>query len=300
MATREAYYSGQSTFNVQIPSIYSVELASYCNYRCDFCPRGQYPDAFINFGLAETISERDLGGSRFIEFQLTGEPTFHKRFNELVALFKGKVLVGTSTNGSNVVRALEGLLMLDYITISVDSVSNYEQVRLGGKSGLFFRNLQILLEAKGDNPFPRIDLQLIEFERFEMQKMLLQEWLYVRGLTHTCTIRTVPESFSTISGKAVMQPKRELCLNPWLSVVVQVDGDVVPCCLSFGKEIVYGNLNEQSLEEIWHTSPRLAQMRDEHMNNQLPSPCDRCYMRSPCLLHDELIWEAMKDKVLGG
>jgi MoaA/NifB/PqqE/SkfB family radical SAM enzyme len=97
MAERKAYYSrpGEtqtSTYNVRLPSIYSVEVTSACNYGCDFCPRGQRPDTFLDYELAQLIAERDLGGSNFIEFQLAGEPTLHKRFSDIALLFKGKVL----------------------------------------------------------------------------------------------------------------------------------------------------------------------------------------------------------------
>ena len=170
MTERVAYYAQpgkemQSSFNVRLPEIYQIEITNSCNFACDFCPRDlpgiRRPDTFLDLDLEALIAERDLGGSYFVEFQLAGEPTLHKQFNEIIALYKGKVLTGMSTNGSSVHGCLPGLLNLDYLTISIDSVEKYEEVRPGGKWDRLVRNIDMLLDAKGDKPFPNIDLQLI-------------------------------------------------------------------------------------------------------------------------------------------
>ena len=305
MTVREAYYSqpgsglGYSTFNSRLPSIYSVEIASYCSLSCEFCPRGQYPDQFIDIGLAQTIAERDLKGSEFIEFQLTGEPTLHPKFNEIVDLFSGRVFLGTSTNGNSMHKALPGLLKLNYITVSVDSVTNYENVRKGGKWSRLESGLRALLEAKGDNRYPKIDLQFIELDKSTLHEAwLMKELVHSWGYERRCTIRTIPDCFAAVQDRMPMRPKKELCLDPWLSCVVQADGDVVPCCFAFSKQVCYGNLNHQSLEEIWHTSPALMKLREEHLTDQLTGACAKCYMRSPVLLHKELMWQAIKRDVL--
>jgi radical SAM protein with 4Fe4S-binding SPASM domain len=295
---RKDYYNEALTFAPRLPSIYAVELASYCQLKCNFCPRGQYADTYIDPKLVETIVERDLSGSRFIEFQQTGEPTLHKQFNELVDLFHGKVLMGTSTNGNSMLKCIPGLLKLNYITVSIDSVTNYERVRRGGRWTRVVRGLHDLINAKGDARFPKIDLQLIEFPGYQEQAKLLADLVDNFHWTGKVTIRTVPESFAGMFDGGPKLNKRELCLNPWLSVNIQADGDVVPCCLMFGKQIVYGNVKKQSLEEIWNTSPVVVEMREKHLSGDLPHPCASCRMRSPCLFHDDLIWSAIKSEVL--
>jgi radical SAM protein with 4Fe4S-binding SPASM domain len=304
MAEREAYYSrpgeeGTSTYNVRVPSIYSVEVTSACNYGCDFCPRGQRPDTFLDVHLARTISERDLAGSNFIEFQLAGEPTLHKKFSEIALMFKGKVLTGMSTNGSSVHGCLEGLLSLDYLTISIDRVGiEHEIVRPGAKWDRLVRNIDLLVEAKGGSLTPAIDLQMIEFPGVAEHLDKLRELCLERGWDKSVVIRTVPDSFLSVTREHKHYARKELCLDPWLSVVVQADGDVTSCCFGFGKETIYGSLREQSLEEIWATSPELAKMREEQMSRNYRPMCASCYMRSPAMLHQDLAWSAFKKRVI--
>lgn len=307
MAERTAYYSDpgkemQSSFNVRLPEIYQIELTNACNLSCDFCPRDlpgiRREDTFLDIDLAATIAERDLGGSYFVEFQLAGEPTLHKQFNEIIKLFKGKVLTGLSTNGSSVHGCVEGLLTLDYLTISIDSVEEYEKVRPGGKWDRLVRNIDMLLEAKGEALFPHIDLQLIEFPGVERQRELLLELCEQRGWGKHTVVRTIPDCFLSITREMKQSRRKELCLNPWMSVSVQADGDCSSCCFSFGKEIVYGNLKHQSLQEIWETSEELKKFREEHLTKQYRPLCARCYMRSPVLLHWELYQGIVKERLL--
>ena len=307
MAERVAYYADpgkemKSTFNVRLPEIYQIELTNACNFTCDFCPRDlpaiRREDTFLDFDLAALIAERDLGGSYFTEFQLAGEPTLHKHFNEIIKLYKGKVLTGLSTNGSSVHGCIPGLLALDYLTISIDSVEKYEEVRPGGKWDRLVRNIDMLLNAKGEAKFPHIDLQLIEFSGVERQRELLLELCDQRGWGKHTVVRTIPDCFLSITREMKESRRKELCTNPWMSVSIQADGDVSSCCFSFGKEIVYGNLKNQSLAEIWETSSELKKFRNEHLTQNYRPLCARCYMRSPVMLHWDLFQGAVKERVL--
>lgn len=307
---RAAYYAAggdqqmTSTFNLRMPEIYQLEITNACNFTCDFCPRDnpgmRRKDVFLDLALARTIAERDLGGSYFVEFQLAGEPTLHRDFNAIIEAFRGKVMTGLSTNGSSMHahRVWQGLLMLDYLTISIDSVEDYERVRPGGKWDNLVRNIDFLLEKKGDALFPAIDLQLIEFPGVERQRDLLLGIAQRRGWDKHVQVRRIPDCFLSVTRQMKESQRKEICLNPWMSVSVQADGDVTSCCFSFGKEIVYGNLRNQSLQEIWETSPELLKFREEHLSGNLRDICSRCYQRSPVMLHWDLYQGAVRERVL--
>ena len=308
---RSAYYAagsegqGTSTFNVRMPEIYQIEVTNACNFTCDFCPRDlpgiRRPDQFIDVELVKLISERDLGGSYFVEFQLAGEPTLHKDLPEIISLFKGKVLTGLSTNGSSMhaPRILYGLMLLDYLTISVDSVEEYEKVRPGGKFTKLVENIDDLISMKErTGSHIAIDLQLIEFPGVERQRDLLLDLCVSRGWAPHVQVRRIPDCFLSMTRERKQIRKKDFCLNPWMSVTVQADGDVTPCCFSFGKDVVYGNLRDQSLEEIWNTSPVLNTFREEHKSGNLRPICESCYERSPVMLHWDLYQHAVKERIL--
>jgi radical SAM protein with 4Fe4S-binding SPASM domain len=64
----------------------------------------------------------------------------------------------------------------------------------------------------------------------------------------------------------------EPCTFPWAGVVVTGDGNVNACCMP-GSQI--GNLNEESLEEIWN-GRRFRDFRALVNTPDAPKPCDSC------------------------
>ena len=306
IVTRVPFYAAQgiealeSNFNVREPEIYQTEVTNACNFTCEFCPRDEpeyrRPPTLLDVGLARTISERDLGGSYFMEFQLAGEPTLHPKLKEIISFFTGKVLTGMSTHGGLIHRNLEACLALDYLTISVDSIEDYEKVRPGGKLSQLLSNIDLLCKARKDREYPIIELQLIQFEGVGRQQYLLEE--LARKNDWNVNIRVQPDCFLSVTRDKIKKPSEQLCLNPWSSVSVQADGDVIPCCFSFGKDVVYGNLKNQSLKEIWATSPVLQEFRESHLTKQYHDICSKCYMRSPVQLHLSFYWETFHKRLL--
>jgi radical SAM protein with 4Fe4S-binding SPASM domain len=308
----------------ELPSIYQIEVMSRCNFKCQFCQTGirdtpYSGDAYIDDALFKTIVERDLGGSSFIELQFRGEPTLNKHLNEYVKLLRKKVFVGFSTHGNLLHQeyALKAALNSHYVTISIDAGTPelYEQYRLGGNWERLILNINLLLDYRGISFFPVIDFQFIEFDGFEDQieefKTVARHlnWMY----KNTDQFYLSPKStrIRTVKDTQANTPNRrftELCTNPWYSVSIKANGAVVPCCMAFNDEpdMVYGNLHEQSLKDIWN-SDKVKEFRIKHREDHdakklklgfLPMTCQTCYARSPHNLHQNILNEILKLKVL--
>jgi radical SAM protein with 4Fe4S-binding SPASM domain len=300
----------------RLPSIYQIEVMSRCNFKCQFCQTGirntpYSGNSFIDDTLFKKIIERDLGGSSFIELQFRGEPTLNKHLNDYVSLLRKKVFVGFSTHGNLLhhQHALNAALNSHYVTISIDSGNKkqYEQYRLGGTWEQLLYNIGKLLDYRGITFFPVIDFQFIEFDGFEDQIKEFKDaarhlgWMNKNTdrfyLSPTSTrIRTVKDT----QAKAPNSHFTELCTNPWYSVSIKANGAVVPCCMAFNDEpdMEYGNLHDQSLFDIWN-SEKVKEFRQYHQQDQnLPTTCQTCYARSPHNLHQNILNEILKLKVL--
>jgi radical SAM protein with 4Fe4S-binding SPASM domain len=66
------------------------------------------------------------------------------------------------------------------------------------------------------------------------------------------------------------------CYFPWHSVSILWDGSVVPCCRDYNGVEIIGDLNNQSLEEIWN-GEKMKNLRKElvsgRITNKLCNPC---------------------------
>ena len=65
------------------------------------------------------------------------------------------------------------------------------------------------------------------------------------------------------------------CLAPWVSIHTWPDGKVFPCCLWNSRDPV-GNVNAQSLEEIWNNE-KMKKIRGSFLKGEKLKSCDRCF-----------------------
>lgn len=66
------------------------------------------------------------------------------------------------------------------------------------------------------------------------------------------------------------------CMNPWLSTVVTLSGDVMPCCNIHESVYSMGNTSSARFAEIWD-GPRYREFRCRLLRkDQVPEPCRSC------------------------
>lgn len=95
-----------------------------------------------------------------------------------------------------------------------------------------------------------------------------------RGLHAAVEIEVArPEVFAEPDGSSDAVPTCEQ--NPWETVHILSNGDVVPC--EVHDRVVMGNLNEQDLAAIW-TGPRYSEFRARYSARQIPA-CNSCPWR---------------------
>ena len=70
---------------------------------------------------------------------------------------------------------------------------------------------------------------------------------------------------------------KAFCMKPWVHLFVSQYGSVVPCCLTpWDKEGALGDVNKQSIQEIWNGS-EMRQFRKNLLKDQTDPRCSSCY-----------------------
>lgn len=283
-------------FAVEVPEIFQIEISNACNFDCVMCPRTLHKrknkKKFLDIDLLKKmIIEDSFKGSYFVELHQAGEPLLHPDLGKIINLIKQTgVRVGLSTNGSLIHKKIEDLKNLDYITVSVDSLSHYTDIRVNGNQKKLISNILLLRKSIK----AKIDLQIVELPGWEEEFKSVQSIFPEKD---GFNVRSVANSFLTVKQSddaevVSIQP----CLNPWMSVSIHNNGDVVPCCFSFWDDIVFGNLYENTLREIWK-GDGAKKLREQHTTKDYSLICKRCYMRSPVLLHWNLFTNTLKGQI---
>ena len=69
--------------------------------------------------------------------------------------------------------------------------------------------------------------------------------------------------------KSTSHYSKQYCEFPWLSVSIMADGNVVPCTQISNHELVLGNINHNTLEEIWN-GKKYQELRRMHISGKFP------------------------------
>jgi radical SAM protein with 4Fe4S-binding SPASM domain len=72
--------------------------------------------------------------------------------------------------------------------------------------------------------------------------------------------------------------KSTVCVVPWIHLNFEPNGKIVPCCLTSHHNYFAGDLNKQTIEQIWN-SKNMKDLRLQFLNNEEPKICGTCFDR---------------------
>ena len=86
-----------------------------------------------------------------------------------------------------------------------------------------------------------------------------------------------PTETRSIHNLADVGNSKAFCMKPWVHFYVSQQATVVPCCITpWEKEQALGDINEQSVQEIWNGEP-MRQLRLKMLRDEPDKRCWQCY-----------------------
>ena len=264
------------------------EASSCCNLSCSMCFRRHFEntDTFGHMDMdlfKHGIDECAANQLYSIRLSWRGEPTLNDNLIEMIRYAKKKGIreVSLLSNGSALTSDFNRELVesgLDYITISVDGLAeSYNLLRKPLDFETTVKRINGLYQFKQRNGkgYPKIKVQGI--------------YEYFKNDPHTYY-----ETFSSISDnvsfnlkhdyslKSKSQERALYCPYLWQRITVMADGRVPLCISDWDAEILIGDLNNQSIGDIWKGN-KLDQIRRLHTEDQrlTLSPCRKCIRNHP-------------------
>jgi len=146
--------------------------------------------------------------------------------------------------------------------------------RLGANS-VYFQPLETLLIQDRKEDLTRS----VEYEalRTRLEAAERRARLAHIGTNAGVLLRSLPSYFRKYEPGIPSEPPQRVCLLPWFSLYITVDGNVRPCC-SFGEgeTLVLGNLFEQRFSDIWNNEKYQAFRRQALERRLTYTVCRNC------------------------
>lgn len=264
-----------------------VEVFSYCNRRCDFCPNAIIDRHSDNHLMPETIYLDLL--RRLADYGFTGRLAF-SRYNEpladrviLTRLAQARatipnILLHTNTNGDYLNR--EYLIELRAAGLDSISVQDYSQ----GGHQLDVRQAADFLAARAETlgcPTGKWRYQINPGELALLAKMgNFHLEIRTRNFSH------LGNSRGHLVGNVPENPRRAPCFEPHNGLYIDYNGNAMPCCnlrsdAEEHRSFILGNIAESPLEDIYFgaAATRLRHAVGNASGNSLPI-CAGCNFRN--------------------
>lgn len=264
-------------YHLPLPTVLMIENTNHCNAECVMCPRDTLSRkrGFMDFGLFEKIMKEVSSVRRKPVTHLHGfgEPLLDKLLAERIQLAKTCGIKHTYivTNASLLFPETSRKIIgagLDKMKISfygTDEESyNSTMKRLNFK--VTFQNITEFLRIRKDmeRGNPRLILQYLPNETNHSNTEEFKALWSSLIDTKVGDCLNVSSLHNYGGGRAYNHLGKKIvsvCYFPWTFMSVLWDGRVVTCCMDSNGVQVLGDLNAQSIQEVWN-GPVLSGARD--------------------------------------
>jgi radical SAM protein with 4Fe4S-binding SPASM domain len=321
---------------LKTPLSVHIDISSICNFRCSFCfqadnkamkqvglKRGKMSLELFK-KIVDDLTEFPEKVKK-IKIGNHGEPTLHKDLPEMIA-YANKMevaeIIEVFTNGSKLEPGLNQALVdagLQRINVSVEGLSDERYMQVAGVKQDFselVEGVKDLYNRKDDSLviYVKIADQTSALDKGDNQIFILSEderQYFYDTFGNICDEiyieKIVPQWAETqldkqndVSETGMYDQKikryKETCPFTFMYLHFNCDGTTSPCTLDWPRKVVIGNVNEQSVKEIW-TGRSLHNLRVAMLKGQRKDInfCKNCSAPMVCVNED---FDPHADKVL--
>jgi radical SAM protein with 4Fe4S-binding SPASM domain len=284
--------------DLTFPRFILLETTTVCNARCPFCTYDDWKESepFMSDELFDKIARELSEHSQWIfnvNIQKRGEPLIDRKLSARISLLKENGIrhVNLATNGSllNKKRGIELINSgIDEVMISIDSANkeHYERMRPGLDFHTVIDNIRTFFHLRDDlKPGLKIRIRGIAFDLSKQEKKKeIEDWeRFWTELKRPGDRIYMKKPHTWGNQKEWVGHVEEYtwvyhpCIIPFSTFHINTDGKVSYCGQDYNATMVFGNVNEKSIQEIWN-GQQYREIRDLHSSGERNrSPfCQKC------------------------
>lgn len=292
---QEQMKQGRLQETENFPSVILLDTTSYCNLRCTMCGHKEMTrkkgnmkwELFIK--LIDEIADENKHVRVWMVF--FGEALLLKNkrpydIYDMIRYAKSKGLTDVVLNSnSNLmdIEASENLIDsgLDAIYIGIDAFDpvTYSKIRVGGNYDTVVNNAigLIKLKERMGVKHPDVYIQFVEMEKNKRQVNDFVNFWKSQGAKVKVRPKVSWAGIVEAQNLTFSQQERWPCYWAMRSMSITDQGRVVTCAVDVDAKFVVGDVNNQSIKEVWNGP--LKNFRRKHLKrryNELPWPCRDC------------------------
>jgi len=268
------------------PKFIQMETVTKCNAKCPFCPQNEIvrdPARMPTEAWRKIVDDTRGWGITYRPF-LTNEPFVDNRMPEIVRYIKENdptARVEFNTNGELVTEKLARELLeagVDIMRFSIDGLSRetYEPSRIGIDFTKVMERTRRFLELWDEGGYRNkvfTELRMIEVPE---NKHEVEAYRAFWGPLCSEVLIT-----SMYQWPWTGQKREDVVLKPCLKILDELffytNGNATICCWDVHERAVIGNINEQSVGEIWESyAARCMRATLDDGRRDLLNLCSRC------------------------
>lgn len=263
--------------NHDFPSRINIEPTNQCNLRCNMCPRKDLtrPVGEVSLQLVDKLAQEiSRHAPAEVRLHKDGEPLMASHIFELIDRIKTaapSTLLNMDTNAllldeEKAERLLDSKLDVLLFSVNAATAETYKQVRGSTKYDQVVANIERFLAMRQErgHVWPRVKVQLIVMAETRHEIALFKE----NWGEHDVDVLLIPAINwggwrPEVKSMMEMPEKRYPCGFIFNSFSINWDGKVSFCNVDFNHLGVIGDVNDQTIEEIWK-GPEFARYRQLH------------------------------------
>jgi len=245
-----------------LPSLIEISNSGVCNRECSFCPRSDpeynHKEEFINNELHDKIFKElsNFDYSGMVVYSGFNEPLLKKdiyRDIEVARKYVPKATIELITNGD---------------------VLNNKRLKMLFESGLSTILISVYDGEEDVKKFQKMcDENNLKKSQYVIRKRFLpkEQDFGITMSNRSGLLKNAEHSIQPLS-KSLDQ----ICNYPGYTFFVDYNGDVLMCSHDWGKQKILGNMNNNSLINIWNSDQALTARKKLINAERSFSPCNKC------------------------
>jgi radical SAM protein with 4Fe4S-binding SPASM domain len=273
------------------PLYINVEPTNACNLKCYHCSiDGSRKRGMMNLDLfRRIIDQAPDSGVHEVALFMGGEPLLHKDIAYMIEYVRSQGLESrVYTNACLLTREKSEAILdagLDFLGVSIDgdNKEEYESMRVGADYDEVIGNIRTFLELKkergAEKPF--VSFQMIKLRENPRQYIDPEFIAGFDGLpVDEFSFRNPHDWRGEKKGEISLETAEKYypCQVFWSAMSIAWDGKVVGCSADLNGRFIFGDLNENTIMEVWNSEGmrRYRRLMKEKRYEELPL-CAECH-----------------------